>query len=223
MTTQLACKALLFDLDGVLVDSSSCVERHWQEWADRHNLDVAAILRVHSGRRTEETMRVVAPHLQAEAEAAQFAEIEAVDTEGVFEIDGAGELLRALPAGTWAIVTSGPEKSSRVRLERVGLPIPAVLVTAQDVKNGKPDPEPYQLAAARLGLAPADCIVIEDAPAGIQAGRAAGMRVIAVAFSHPPQDLAGAQVVAARLSNISVEAAHSDSSATLRVRVKTAR
>lgn len=218
--TELACKALLFDLDGVLVDSTLCVERHWREWADKHKLDMAAILQVHSGRRTEETMRVVAPHLQAETEAAQFAEIEAVDTEGVFEIEGAGELLRALPTGTWAIVTSGPERSSRARLERVGLPIPDVIVTGQDVKNGKPDPEPYRLAAARLGLAPADCIVIEDAPAGIQAGRAAGMRVIAVAFSHQPQDLAGAEVVAASLADISVQAASSDSSAALIVRVK---
>jgi mannitol-1-/sugar-/sorbitol-6-phosphatase len=216
---ELGCQAILFDLDGVLVDSTACIERHWRNWAEKNNLDLGAILRVSTGRRTEDTIRLVAPHLEVEEEAARIAEQEAVDTDGVLEIEGAARLLRMLPAGAWAVVTSGPTKSSLARLARAGLPVPTVVVTAEDVKRGKPDPEPYLVAAVRLGVAPAECVVVEDAPAGIQSAHAAGMRVIAVASTHPVDELS-AEAVANRLADIHVMASENRSADCLTVRVE---
>jgi sugar-phosphatase len=217
--TEFNCKAVLFDLDGVLVDSTACIERHWEQWAEKHDLDLEAILRVSHGRRTEDTIRLVAPHLRVEEEAAQIADHEAIDTEGVFEIEGAAQLLRSLPSASWAVVTSGPTGSALARLATAGLPVPSVLVTAQDVKRGKPDPEPYLLAAARLGVAPADCVVVEDAPAGIQAGHDAGMSVIAVASTHSIDELGLAQAVVKQLADIQILASGNQSPRGLTVRV----
>ena len=202
----LDCEVVLFDLDGVLVDSSQCITRHWQEWADRHSLDIDEIMQVAHGLRSGDTMRLVAPHLDIEAEERQYMAMEETDHEGVTAIDGARQVLARLPAESWAIVTSGSARLARGRLAYVGLPVPNVLVTAEDVKDGKPSPEPYLLGAKRLGVPFDKCVVIEDAPAGIQAGKSAGMRVIGIAATHTRQVLleTGADVVIDRLVDLHV-------------------
>jgi sugar-phosphatase len=193
--TQLVCEAILFDLDGVLIDSTSCITRHWQDWADRNGLDMAAVMRVAHGIRTVETIRLVAPHLDAEREAECFTAAEVLDTEGVVVIEGALPLLRGLPEGVWAIVTSGSSDLARARLKRAGLPIPQTLVTGDDVRQGKPAPEPYLVGAERLGKAVERCVVIEDAPAGVEAAHAAGMQVIGITTTHSREELECAVVV----------------------------
>jgi len=201
---QLDCAAILFDLDGVLIDSTACIIRHWQQWAERYCLDLAEIMSVAHGRRTVETMRLVAPHLDVEEEAQRFAEIEAADAEGVVTIAGALSLLDVLPADVWAIVTSGTREVAKARLRSQGLPLPKIMVTAEDVTNGKPDPEPYLVAANRLGVPAANCVVVEDSPAGIAAAAAAGMRSLAVAFTHARHELGTATAIAGRLEDIQV-------------------
>ena len=203
----LTCDALLFDLDGVLIDSSPAIVRNWQKWAARHNIDVAAIMRVAHGVRSIETIQQVAPHLDAEAEATWLTAAEVADTAGVTAMPGAQKLLAALPTDAWTVVTSGGRELAQARLRAAGLPIPAQIVTADDVTQGKPAPEPYLLGAQRLGVAPARCLVIEDAPAGIQAGRRAGMPVLSIASTHAPDELlaTGATVVVARLADLRVK------------------
>ena len=202
----LTCRGLLFDLDGVLIDSSANIERHWQNWGAQHGIDVSNVMQIAHGVRTVETMGRIAPHLDAEVEAAKFTAAEVLDTAGVVLIPGAQELLAGLPPGVWAIVTSAGRELAPARLGAVGLPAPAVLVTAEDVKNGKPHPEPYLAGARRLGLQPGDCLVVEDAPAGVQAGRAAGMRVLGVASTHAVSELDGCALVAERLQDFCVVA-----------------
>ncbi len=204
--TQIQCAAILFDLDGVLIDSTAVITRHWGEWAEAHGLALDAIMQVAHGRPTLETMRLVAPHLPVEEEAPRFAAGEVLDTEGILTIDGASALLNSLPPDAWAIVTSCSRDLAAARLASRGLPVPDVLVTADDVVNGKPHPEPYLTGARRLGLRPDQCVVIEDAPAGLAAAAAAGMRSVAVASTHAADELAGATAVAARLSDIQVTA-----------------
>ncbi len=198
------CAALIFDLDGVLVNSTAGIEIHWQAWAASHGLDVRRVLQVSHGRRTIETIRLVAPHLDVETEAARFETDEAVNHAAILRMDGAAELLLSLPEERWAVATSGALDTATNRLSGTGLPMPRVLVTADDVRRGKPDPQAYLLAAGRLGFPPAACIVVEDAPAGIQAGRAAGMRVIALATTCPPGELTGAQALVGRLADLHV-------------------
>jgi len=200
------CDAVLFDMDGVLVDSTACVERHWRQWAAEQGLDADAILAIAHGQRSVETIRTVAPHLDAEAEAAQLEARAAVDTEGVVRIEGAARLVRNLPADAWAIGTSAPTLMASTRLQHTGVSIPQVLITAEDVQHGKPHPQVYLEAAARLGVAPQRCIVIEDAPAGIEAARAAGMRVVAIATTHEPAALHGADAVVMRLLDLEITA-----------------
>jgi sugar-phosphatase len=207
--TELTCEAILFDLDGVLIDSTSCIARHWQAWARQHGLDMAAVMEVAHGLRTIETMRLVAPHLDAEQEAERFTAMEVVDTEGVVAIEGASRLLEGLPQGAWTIVTSGSRELASARLGRAGLPVPDTLVSGDEVRHGKPAPEPYLVGAKRLGRAAGRCVVLEDAPAGIEAARAAGMRVIGIASTHPRQAL-DCPVVADRLSDLRVVVAAAD-------------
>jgi sugar-phosphatase len=204
VTVKLSARAALFDLDGVLVDSIPCVERHWRMWAERHNVPFEAIVRIMHGRRTAEAIAIVAPHLDAEREGREFDEREGLDLDGIGAAPGASALPAALPAGAWAIVTSGTQGIATGRLRHSGLPIPRVLVTGEQLVRGKPDPEGYLKAAAALGVAPEDCVVFEDAPPGIQAGRAAGMKVVAIASTHVPDELRLADVCVQRLSDVSV-------------------
>lgn len=201
---KLRCDAMLFDLDGVLIDSTSCIARHWATWAGQHGLDVSEVMRVAHGLRTVETIRLVAPHLDAEAEAERHTAREIADTDGIVALEGARQLLAALPANTWAVVTSGCAELATARLRRADLPVPAVLVSADDVQRGKPAPDPYLLGAARLGVPVERCVAVEDAPAGIQSARSAGMRVIGVATTHPPEALSDATVVVDRLAMLSI-------------------
>ena len=201
--TQLECEAILFDLDGVLIDSTSCITRHWEEWTRQHGLEMATVMQVAHGLRTVETMRLVAPFLDAEKEAERFTAAEIADTDGVVAIEGAFEMLTALPKGVWAIVTSGSYELAKARLRRAGLPIPDTLVSGDDVRHGKPAPEPYLVGASRMGKSVESCVVIEDAPAGIEAARAAGMQVIGITTTHPREALE-CVVVVDRLSALRI-------------------
>ena len=197
-----SCSAILFDLDGVLCDSTKAVDREWREWAMRKGVDGDAIMAIAHGVRSMEVIRRVAPHLDAEAEAAAIENHEAHDQHGVTVMPGAAELVRSIPEGRWGVVTSGSRLLAGNRLIYCGLPVPEVLVTSDDVVSGKPDPEPYLTGAERLGLRPEDCLVIEDAPAGIQSARAGGMKVIGITSTYAADSLKQAEVVIARLEQI---------------------
>ena len=156
------------------------------------------------GRRTIETVRMVAPGLNAEAEVAQLEAGEAMKADGIYEIEAAHDLVERLPVGRWAVVTSGTRTVAEFRLRHTRLRVPSVMICANEIARGKPDPEGYLVAAARLGESPADCIVIEDAPSGIAAARAAGMRVVGIASTFPAERLAGADAVVERLADLNV-------------------
>jgi len=197
--------AILFDIDGTLVDSTAAVERAWRATAHRYRIDVDELMRVCHGRRAEDTItRFVA--LERRAEALAFHDhLELHDLDGVVALPGAAALLSRVPSARWAAVTSGSRALMTARLRAAGLPVPAVLVTADDVREGKPAPEGYLAAASTLGVDPTRCLVIEDAPAGIAAGQRSGARTLAVATSHDGADLTGATTVVADLRAIGVE------------------
>jgi mannitol-1-/sugar-/sorbitol-6-phosphatase len=188
--------AILFDCDGVLVDSAASVERAWRGWATVGGLDADDVMAIAHGRRTEDTLRELGftDDLAAEVDRVEGAEI--ADTSDVTAFAGAAGALAALPPEAWAVVTSGTRGLATARLAAAGLPLPGVLVTADDVAAGKPDPQGYLDAARRLGVPPADCLVVEDAPAGVQAALAAGMRVLALPTTHAAEELAAATLVA---------------------------
>ena len=177
------CDGVLFDLDGVLVDSTRVVVRIWSDWGERRGIEAERILEVAHGRRTIETIRIVAPELDAEAETRELERIEIEALDDVLEAGGALELLFSLPEDGWTVVTSGPKALAARRIEHAGLPLPGRFVAAEDVKEGKPHPDAYLKGAEILGVRPEACAVIEDAPSGIRAGKAAGMTVVAVADS----------------------------------------
>src|SRR5687768_9754317 len=200
----LSCSAILFDLDGVVVDSATCVEKTWRLWAERHELDAEQVISVAHGRRTIETIQMLAPHLMAADEAAVLAASESQTTDGVFEVPGARELLESLPRHRWAIVTSGIRAVATLRIRHTGLPMPDVLVCADEIERGKPHPEGYLTAAKRLGVVPGRCVVIEDAPAGLAAARAAGMRPIAIQGTYAAAALTEADHVVRRLTDLTI-------------------
>jgi sugar-phosphatase len=183
------CRAVLFDLDGVLVDSTGYIEQQWRRWAITKGLSPEPFLRVCHGRRALETIKLAAPHLDAAAEVAAFLPENGSDLDSLQPIEGAARLLRLLPEGSWAVATSGTRAAASARLRSVGLPSPSVLICAEDVMHGKPSPDVYVMAAAGLSVKPTECLVVEDAPAGIQAARAAGMRVIALTTTHAAAEL----------------------------------
>jgi sugar-phosphatase len=191
--------AILSDLDGVLVDSGDTIEITWSTWARSHGIDPAILLgRIH-GRPAGDVIREVAPHLDAAAESAVVSQMD-IDGPPAKLLPGARELLGGGVGVPVAVVTSCPDALARVRLSAVDLPLPRVLVTADRVRAGKPDPEGYRLAARELGVDPAACAVFEDAPAGIAAGRAAGARVIAIATTHDRAELGEADAIAASVA-----------------------
>lgn len=202
----LRARALLLDFDGVLVDSTAAVERAWTLWADERGLDRDEILANAHGRRSADVIRLIAPDLDVASEAARIETREVDSAHTVSAFEGADTLLATLPARRWAIVTSGTRKLATARLQATGLPVPDVLVTADDVTEGKPSPDPYLLAARTLDVAAEDCVVIEDAPAGAQAARNAGMRAIAVISSHAAEEFDEPTAMVAALTDITVTA-----------------
>jgi mannitol-1-/sugar-/sorbitol-6-phosphatase len=198
------CAAILFDLDGVLVDSTGSVTRQWQRWAEEQNLDPQKVVEIAHGVRTIEIVRKLAPHLEAEAEVVRLEKREADDHLGVAVMPGAAELLKAIPEGRWCVVTSGTRYLATSRLELANLPTPKVLVSADDVSRGKPDPEPYLMGARLLKMNPAECLVIEDAPAGIRAAHAGGMKAIGITSTYPASALQEADAVVQKLTQIKV-------------------
>lgn len=204
MQSAMNCRALLFDLDGVLVDSAECVRRICTEWAILRRLDPDSVLKWSQGRRVQDTVRAVAPHLDVDAEVKVLVDMEANTTDGLHPVAGSHALLASLPPNAWAVVTSGARPVALLRLRHVGLPIPRTLITGDDVERGKPDPEGYLAAARALGYPPDECVVVEDAPAGVAAARAAGMRSIGVAGTFPRAAIAEASVVIDALRHLSV-------------------
>ncbi|HME11398.1 MAG TPA: HAD family hydrolase, partial [Candidatus Acidoferrum sp.] len=200
-------RGILFDLDGVLVDSTPAVERVWHGWALEHGFDGEEVVRRAHGRPSLTTIRELLPNGDHEKEDREVERREIADTDGVVPLPGALELLRALPENAWTIVTSCTRRLALVRIATAGLPVPKLLVTSTDVTRGKPDPEPYLKGAEFLGLAARDCVVVEDAPAGIRAGKAAGARVLALRTTAPDAELAdaGADWIVDDLSAVSVQ------------------
>jgi len=192
--TSLPCRAVLFDMDGVLVDSTAAVARVWSVWARKHGLDPDTVVKIAHGRPSISTIRELLPDADHEAEDREVERLEIEDVEGIVALPGAAELLRALPPDRYAIVTSATRPLAEVRLRAPRLPVPHNLVTARDVPRGKPNPDPYLMGARILGVPAAECVVIEDAPSGIRAGKAAGARVVALrsTASDPELQDAGA-------------------------------
>lgn len=190
LTAPVAAKALIFDMDGTLLLSHAVVDRVWRGWAAKHGLDADQLIHAAHGRRMLDTVRdFCPPGLSPVEEADRLAKQEREDVEGIVAVAGVQALLASLPPDRWAIVTSADRQLAAVRLAAAGIAPPAVMVTCEDVRLGKPDPEGYLLAAKRLGVEPHDTIVFEDAPAGIAAARAAGAKVVILATA--PTDYAG--------------------------------
>ncbi|WP_339518569.1 HAD family hydrolase [Pseudomonas proteolytica] len=178
-------RAFLFDMDGTLLNSMAAAERVWAAWARRHGLDVEAFLgTIHGVRAIDTINRQALPGVDAQAEARGITEAEIEDVEGVLAIPGAVAFLQSLPAHCWAVVTSAPKALALRRMHAAGLVPPAVMITAEDVASGKPDPACYLLGAQRLGVPIGECLVFEDAPVGIRAGEAAGADVLVVTSAH---------------------------------------
>lgn len=194
------CAAILFDLDGVLVDSTRSVDRQWRWWAGQNHLDPQKVVDLAHGRRTVETIRLLLPQVDAETESVKLEKREAHDTEGVTVMPGASELLASIPGGRWCVVTSGTRYLATRRLALGNLPVPEVLITADDVVLGKPHPQPYLRGAELLRVDPLQCLVVEDAPAGIQAARAAGMKAIALTTTYPATELSQADAIVPALA-----------------------
>jgi len=190
--TEITCRGILFDLDGVLVDSTPAVARVWHGWAKEHGLVPEEVVRRAHGRPSMTTIRELLPDGDHEKENSEVERREIADVDGVVPLPGALELLLGLPQEAWTIVTSCTRRLAHVRIAAAGLPVPKMLVTSTDVVRGKPDPEPYRKGAEFLGLAPADCLVVEDAPAGIRAGKAAGARVLALRTTSADAELQAA-------------------------------
>jgi mannitol-1-/sugar-/sorbitol-6-phosphatase len=190
--SQIGCSALLFDMDGVLIDSTPAVSRVWRRWAVEHHFNPEEVVARAHGRPSLTTVREYLPHADAVAENRLVERAEIEDLEGVVPLPGSRELLQSLPPDRWTIVTSSTRPLAEVRLRAAGLAIPRKLITSSDVVNGKPHPEPYEKAAALLGFPISDCIVVEDVPAGIRAGKSAGARVMAFTTTCKVVDLIAA-------------------------------
>ena len=199
------CQAILFDQDGILVDSEITCEVNWKKWGDANGVAIEDILAVHHGRPVHQTIGLVAPHLDVPTQARAFENALAADMSALETYPGVRELLPRLPAHRWAMATSAPRVLAVPRLKHLGLPVPDVVVTINDVENGKPAPDPYLLAAEKLGFEPSECLVFEDAPAGVASAKAAGATVIAVASTNPPDALREADLVVPELAGVQVE------------------
>ena len=204
--TEIRCSGVLFDLDGVLIDSTPAVTRVWRQWALEHGFNPEEVVaRVH-GRPSLTTVREYLPNADHAAENREIERREMQDADGIITLPGARELLQQLPANRWTIATSCTRSLAEVRLRAAGLPIPERIVTSTDVTQGKPHPEPFLKAAAKLGFPASECIVVEDVPAGIRAGKAAGARVIAFRTTVEEAELrsAGADFILNNCADVSV-------------------
>jgi mannitol-1-/sugar-/sorbitol-6-phosphatase len=177
--TEISCAALLFDLDGVLINSTPAVARVWRSWAVEHGFNPEEVVARAHGRPSLTTVREYLPHADHEAENREVERREIADLEGVIPLPGALDLLAGLPADRWTIVTSCTRPLAEVRIRAAGLPLPRKMITSNDIQHGKPHPEPYLKGAAVLGFPAEDCVVVEDVPAGVRAGKSAGAKVIA--------------------------------------------
>src|SRR5581483_4025442 len=185
---EIRCRALLFDMDGVLIDSTPAVARVWRGWAIEHGFEPERVISMAHGRPSIATIRELLPDADHEQENREVEQREIDDLEGVVLLPGAQRLLNALPKDRWTIVTSATRPLAEARLAAAGLPLPERWVTANDITRGKPDPEPYLKAADSLGFPPGDCVVIEDVPSG----KAAAARVIALRTTDNDENLRAA-------------------------------
>jgi sugar-phosphatase len=201
--------AFLFDMDGTVLNSIAAAERIWSAWAVRHGVDVETFLpTIHGARAIDTINRLNLPDVDAEAQAAFITEAEIADVEGIVEIPGAAQFLNSLPNDRWAMVTSAPRDLALRRMAAAGIPAPAVMITAEDVKAGKPDPTGYLLAAKRLGLEAHDCLIFEDATVGIQAAEAAGAALMIITTTHQhPLETAHATLASYAAVQVKVDSA----------------
>lgn len=191
-------------MDGVLISSIGSVERSWTKWAEKHGVDPALAIRTAHGRRAIESIRILRPDLNDQEELRRIEDMELEDNEGVEILEGVQQILHDLPANRWAVVTSATQQLALSRLRYSRIPIPEHVVTADRVSKGKPDPEPYLMGAKLLGLRPEDCLVIEDAPSGVEAGHAAGCKVLATLFSHSMESLSAADWIVRSLKDVRI-------------------
>lgn len=207
MTTTLEVEAILFDNDGVLIDSTHVVEESWRTFASWYDLPVDDVLAIVHGRRSRDVIETFASAVPVPPEDAWRRYIDACLTDFVHVdvLPGVTGLLTSLPPANWAVVTSGTRIVTTARMTAANLPTPPAMVTAEDITIGKPDPAPYLKGAELLGIAPADCLVVEDAPAGIESGTRAGCQTLALLTTHERASLAGATAYAADLRAVSVE------------------
>lgn len=190
------CDAVLFDMDGTLVDSRIACDNLLRSWAVRHGLDAELISAAAQGRTNRDIAREFTPHLRAEEEGARLDREELLYREGNVAVRGAVELVSALPAGSWALVTSASRRVAEMRIECAGLPVPTVLVSSDDIRRGKPDPEGYLMAAGQLAVEPEHCLVVEDTPAGLEAARRAGMQILAITTTFSAAELSARTCIA---------------------------
>jgi sugar-phosphatase len=191
--TEIRARALLLDMDGTLVDSTAAVERAWKRAAVKWNADFEKLRRHMHGRRAVDIMRDILPPeaaAQLESEVRVIDKAELTETDGIVAVAGAAELLASLPPDRWALVTSARPALAAARMRAANLPLPATIITSATVARGKPHPECFLRAAERLGVAPKEALVLEDAPAGLVAGRAAGCQVVAIATTMDSESLA---------------------------------
>jgi len=198
----LRVRGILFDMDGVLVSSLGSVERSWKTWAEARGIDPVIAIRTAHGRRAIETVRLLRPDLNDVEELKWIEDMEVEDNQGLEILQGVKAILEALPEKYWTVVTSATDRLARARMADGGIPVPAEIITADVVTRGKPDPEPYRRGSELLGLAPEDCLVIEDSASGAKAGHAAGCKVLATLFSHSLESLIAADWIVTSLEDV---------------------
>jgi sugar-phosphatase len=218
--TCIHCSAILFDMDGVLVDSTPAVARAWTGWALEHGLIPDEVVRRAHGRPSLATIQELLPHGDHAAENREVERREIEDIADVVALPGALEILQAIPESRWTVVTSATRALAEVRLRAAGLPVPKHLVTSNDVQRGKPFPDPYLKGAEILRIPPAECIVAEDAASGVRSGKSAGARVLALRTTSTDAELlaAGADWIVDNLSSLSLDSAPQNETLALLVR-----